>query len=450
MSRKIISKTEVNFVSATFLDDSGRLFTWNGGVYRAISHQKEKFFRDLIQNKVLNDLYGTKIIPTSIASISLDGYELTLKHEKVSFVTSCTEWTHLMYKDAAVLYCDLAIELDKRGLGIKDAHPWNILFRNGRPIFIDFGSITSAAVNSSFLLQEFQARFILPMLLISGGLAELARENLKSSNPISTEATMRILLGKLPLYLWISYTIALFNLRIKARIDWRETLLAVKDFVCKIRFDEVKTEWSDYLGPGSIHEISELETWDAKSKSVWNVLNRIKPESVLDIGCNRGWFSEMANRLGCSVMAIDIDETNLNRIYELNKNEGRDITFALMDIGRPTMGYDFCFPSADQRFKSDLVLALGLTHHLVFKRGLTFEFIALRLAQFSTRWLLVEFVPPSDKFVSEWASDQTDWYCLDEFVVALERYFEEVELMQSSPDPRVLVLCQKSANNQNN
>jgi hypothetical protein len=90
-----------------------------------------------------------------------------------------------------------------------------------------------------------------------------------------------------------------------------------------------------------------------------------------------------------------------------------------------------------------MVLALALTHHLVFKRGLAFEDIAERLAAFTRKWLVVEFVPANDRYVSEWMNERFAWYHLEGFTTALQAFFRRIEVLDSFPPPRVLLSCER-------
>jgi cyclopropane fatty-acyl-phospholipid synthase-like methyltransferase len=166
----------------------------------------------------------------------------------------------------------------------------------------------------------------------------------------------------------------------------------------------------------------------------------------MDIGCNRGWFSEMAAEEGSQVIAVDIDESNVSRLYHKVKENGASILPVFMDCcaPTPTHGVTGGYPDACERFQSELVLALAITHHLIFKRTLTFSAVAKQLAQFSKKWLLVEFVPPDDKYVSEWMNEKFHWYNLDGFKEALGQFFSRIEVMESSPSPRLLLFCEKS------
>lgn len=53
------------------------------------------------------------------------------------------------------------------------------------------------------------------------------------------------------------------------------------------------------------------------------------------------------------------------------------------------------------RLRCEMVLALAVTHHLVFGQGMSFELIAETMDAFSEKWLIIEFIPGNDRFVSE-------------------------------------------------
>ncbi len=63
---------------------------------------------------------------------------------------------------------------------------------------------------------------------------------------------------------------------------------------------------------------------------------------------------------------------------------------------------------------------------------------------FAANWLLVEFIPREDRYVSEWWSDKYSWYTLDSFITFLKQQFQSIRIYPSDPKPRVLILCEKS------
>jgi hypothetical protein len=117
-----------------------------------------------------------------------------------------------------------------------------------------------------------------------------------------------------------------------------------------------------------------------------------------------------------------------------------------MDFKHPSRAYGiFCeqLPSALERLRCSLGMALALVHHLVFKRCMRFEQIARGLSLFAADRALVEFVPREDRFVREWWSPRFSWYTLDGFVSAFRQEFRNVTILPSHPEPRVLLLCER-------
>lgn len=92
----------------------------------------------------------------------------------------------------------------------------------------------------------------------------------------------------------------------------------------------------------------------------WNAFKHVVPEdlggrSVLDIGCNAGFYSqEMKRRNAGPVLGIDSDPRYLRQAQFAAELGGLDIEFRLMSV------YDV----AELRQKFDLVLFLGVLYHL--------------------------------------------------------------------------------------
>jgi hypothetical protein len=154
----------------------------------------------------------------------------------------------------------------------------------------------------------------------------------------------------------------------------------------------------------------------------------------------------LAAVLGSRVVAFDIDETTVTNLYRRNRTMNLPILSLVMDLRNPTPGYGLCnlsFPSAMQRFGCEMVFALALIHHLVFKQHFNFKQIVDTLCSFSTKWLLVEFIPPEDQFVRNWSPEEFPWYSLDNFIDEIKTQFHTVRILPSFPKPRVLLLCEK-------
>jgi hypothetical protein len=213
----------------------------------------------------------------------------------------------------------------------------------------------------------------------------------------------------------------------------------------EIEFPSTRTDWSTYYD-GFFPPFVPTEDWTPKHHNVYKVLSDLHPPSVLDIGSNRGWYSQLAAVLGSKVVALDVDEVCTAQLYLDAKKHGFSIMPLVMDFRNPSPGYGLCnqwLTPAIQRLNCDMVLALALVHHLVFKQHLNFGQIVQGLSVFARRWLLVEFVPREDQYVRDWWSEEYSWYTQENLVAVLSQEFHKVAVYSSYPAPRILLLCEK-------
>src|SRR2546425_1640861 len=93
-------------------DWNGKLFEWNGALYRAIGPCYLNVLEKLLRDGVLAKLTESGLlIQTDVASLRLDGYPLVVQHRRLPFVTYAAEWGAQMMKAAALLIIDLESEL---------------------------------------------------------------------------------------------------------------------------------------------------------------------------------------------------------------------------------------------------------------------------------------------------------------------------------------------------
>jgi SAM-dependent methyltransferase len=468
-----IPYSEVLFHPLSFADPSGRLFRWEGRLYRAISAERASLYRRLFDEGIVPRLVNKGLIETELTSLQINGYEMVLSHRELPFVSYPYEWCAAMLKDAAIMVIDIEIELAQYGLTLQDAHPWNVLFDGFKPFYVDFGSIVPAQANVLWpAYDEFCRFFLYPLYLMSQGYGRIARWLLhdydkgvlesdlvaltrKSSLGFrAKDIAMQLLLMvkqhvpssfrpglKKGLALLKSMLLRL-STAMRSRLDF---LQQVRREVENITIPSLKTEWSEYYD-GFFPSFSPSDGWTAKHISVHQVLSDLRPDSVLDIGSNRGWYSQLAALQGSQVVAFDVDEACITQLYYDAKEKSLSILPLVMDFRNPSPGYGLCnqwLIPATERLKCDMVLALALVHHLVFKQRLNFDQIVDGLSVFSKRWLLVEFIPRDDRYVSEWWSEKFSWYTLDNFIDALKKRFHDVRILPSYPEPRVLLLCEK-------
>lgn len=437
---------QVRFASKRAVDRNGRVFFWESGVYRAISPAMARVYADLIESKGFAMLVHAGLIATEIAPVRLIGFDLVLKHQRIPFTSYPTEWCGPMLKDAALLTLDMNLALMEMGYELQDAHPWNVLFDGCRPRFIDFGSIVARRSDKTwYAMQEFIGMFYNPLVLMSAGCADQARS-------LFVHPTWRI--GKRVSKSEVSLTLLkagkfkeffanIFPNHPRRLSGIREALSFVRDQVSALEMPFDKTAWSDYCLEEV--DVTQRDSWMVKRQSAFQAITRCAPATVLDVGANTGWFSKLAALHRSKVVATDVDETCISRLYLNREARALGILPLMMDARRPPQPYgiELRCPAATERLKCEMVIALAIIHHLVFKQKVRFEEFVSSLSALTTKWLLVEFIPREDKYVAKWYNDSFSWYTEEKFVKALKTQFRTVQKLPSNPEPRTIFLCER-------
>jgi SAM-dependent methyltransferase len=445
MTLPTIPRDEVNFEPSSAVDPRGQVFWWRGKLFRAVPHVYAPFYRELCARAEIKELFGKALVAAEVAPLALEGFGLILEHKRVPFISYCVEWSFEMMRDAARLICNLSERLLRCGVVLQDAHPWNVLFDGGTPVFVDWGSLCPTGQVREWPAREFRERFLFPLWLLSARRSRIARLSmLDVVHALTRGEVARLIVGRVSpvaaMRMWLGDgqvreepkpSAALFA-RLRASVD-------------RIPRGSETTEWTEYEGPDTRFSHDSRNTWPAKLRSVYDVLQRLQPATVLDLGCNRGWFSELAARGGAQVVAADIDEPSVDTLYLRVRRRGLPILPLVMDVCSPTPAHGIggAYPNAVGRLQCDLVLALALTHHLALKRALRFDQIASLLASFAKRWLLVEFVPREDVHLKDRVAPELTWYSEDGLRAALRPFFRRIQVLPSSPEPRVLLCCER-------
>ena len=188
-----IPPDEVVFHPHSFADDSGRLFWWRDHLFRAIAPEQAQFYRELVARPEFAGLVGSgRLTGAATTEYTLVGSDLVLEHDVVPFPSYPTEWPGPMLRDAALFLLDLARDLDELGLELKDAHPWNVLFRATAPTYVDLGSIVPRSGTQGWRAEsEFRRFFLNPLALIASDAARVARALLPEYDGVTNRDVAR-------------------------------------------------------------------------------------------------------------------------------------------------------------------------------------------------------------------------------------------------------------------
>lgn len=457
-----IDPREVTFHPISGGDSSGRLFWWKGDLYRGISPAAAPMFRQLLADGLLEELSAARLtVPTELVDMQISDFDLVLRHDVIEFPTYPFEWCIEMLRDAALSLLRLESVLVERGLTLKDGHSWNVMFDGPHPLFVDIGSIAHASSDVAWpAYAEFRRFFMNPLSLVEMGELRLARWLLHDAQEGVTEDDIRMVRSSLRVRRirrhvseqvgrlkraarrigggFGSTQSAAASFSRSARLSF---LRDAREEITSLRLGLPTSPWHSYY-EGFDWTFRDFDSWDDKQRSMLQVLEDIRPRTVVDVGCSWGWYAALAADRGSKVVAIDIDEDVLNGLYLFAKNRGLDLIPVVHDFRNVPFGMEVVGSPA-QRLRGEAVFALALVHHLALRQGRSFERIVGDLRQLTDRWLIVEFIPKEDEHVAAWEQAHLHpWYRLDNFEAILATQFRRIERLSSYPTVRTLLLCE--------
>lgn len=390
--------------------DFGTVFRFNNHIYRTIENKYKNQVRNFVSNRdMMKRLHQKGLVITIIAPVHTDQNDLILEHKLIEFESFAGEWSLPAKIDAAVMMIDLLEELLKNGWCLWDGHEFNILFDYTTPKFIDFHSIMPITTTISWW-NEFK-HYVFDKLVGNEALWQKEKGIVDQGSEEACAERWIIFLGKI-----------------------RESLLSVK-------INPTKTPWFDYP------RLSDTDL-DDKQRSTLQIMEKVKPscETFLDIGCNVGWYSRAASRMGYRVVAIDVDEACIAELYTNAKASESKILPLVSDFKTCLNSIYATHKSFAERIQCDVTLSLALLHHLVFFQDVAFPFIAERLDALSKKAAIVQFITRDDSYVKHWLKSlgtKFDWYTMDNFILEMSKYFPKHEIFESSPFGRKLILFER-------
>lgn len=439
--------SKIKYSKLSLCDNQSRVFEIDNKYYRGIAKGNRQLV-ELLNSSLIKELTERKYIPKYdlIENHPLKEFEIVLEMETANYVTYPHQWSFDMLKDACILYLEIYEIALKHGYTIKDGHPYNIVFFDSKPMFVDLGSfIPSNDIN----LNEFVKTMLYPLLIWSHGFNKVAHTLLRDDKSVATFSDIRstyiglLLLQKSRKKRFLDI---LKYYKLKNVINSKRNITEKLSLVKNITQPKYKTRWDKYHDD-YISNSHKPTTRFIKLIELINSYNDIK--SVFDIACNKGYLSILIEN-NCpqinKIVASDYDENALNDLYLSAKtNKIKKITPSIDDIIRPTNNYQE--KEIAERFKSDCVIVLALTHHLILTQNYNLDVIIETFARYTNKYLFIEFMP-----MGLWGGGDNpapltpDYYNENWFVQGLEKKFKIHEKMTLEKN-RTLFVCSK--NNEN-
>jgi SAM-dependent methyltransferase len=411
----------------TFRDPAGSVFRFSDRILRVVhpdfNVELEAFLttrtaREAVESGRL--ISSERLSPNALPNLDLDSTGAVYEHERVPFPSYPYEWPAEMLHTAGVLTLDLALKALDEGYGLKDATPYNVLFRGPRPVFVDVLSFERREPRNPAwtAYAQFVRTFLLPLLAnrdlgwplqqtLSGRREGLEPEAVyRSTGALRRLTPPYLTLASLPTWLASSRReeASLYHPKPAASPEQAGYILRSLLNGCRRQLNAAgpgsgsDSTWSQYLDRKSLYSPEQLAE---KEAFVREALELTRPATVLDAGANEGHFSLLAARTGASVVAIDTDPVVVGSIWRRAYSENLDIQPLVVDLTRPTPACGWrnqeCASFLDRAAGAfDLVLMLALMHHVVVTERVPLEELLALAAEISREYMLIEFVAPED------------------------------------------------------
>jgi hypothetical protein len=356
-------------MSATNADLNGKLFlSAEGRIYRGIRTRSEQLFRRVIRSGLIESLAQSGLmVETWVCDRRIDGYPLVLEHSKIPYVSYSSEWSFEMLRAAALQVLALQRKLNAAGLQLHDCHCMNVLFRTTRPVYVDLTSLEVLSKSELWpALDEFCRWYLHPLAMAAFGCPDEARTLMGDYLRGIPVTLVQNLCPGLTAN-WSHLSFAGLQVNEKNRCGLIDALMRE---IADIPLRRRTTDWSEYYH-GSPTAIEPADEWRPKQRRFYDILAKVRPKTLVDIGSNRGVYGQIAARLGIRVAAFDRDETAITDLYNDARDRDLEITPLVCDLMNPTpaRGINGCwYPSVHERLHSDMAIALALVHHLATRR----------------------------------------------------------------------------------
>ncbi|OGP59270.1 MAG: hypothetical protein A2V65_07775 [Deltaproteobacteria bacterium RBG_13_49_15] len=453
----------------SFKDPFGSIYTINDSIYRSVLPAGIADF-DAARHAGVHDrlIKSGLLIPHELVDAgdeAPEGTVYSLSHPCLPFVSYPWEWPFSMLKDAAILHLDVMEVLIPIGFWLRDASAFNVQYGGNGLILIDTLSIGKRMPGSPWVAYgQFCSHFLAPL-------------SMAAYSDIRMMSLWRSYIDGFPLDLAIKalpfhrkYRIGLLmhlflHARFQARAQKQKNLQnhsegkkpkvsdrgliglvrSLRRAVSKINWNGFSKLWVDYES----FRTYRAEDISKKSEFVDGVIHRLQPKMVWDFGANLGEFSQIAASAGSFVVSIEKEPACTELLYrEIRQKKYRDRILPLtMDLANPSPGLGWNGRerlSLSDRGPADLILALALIHHLVLSAYVPFEHIARWFSSLA-RYLLVEFIPPTDTMVKKLLANRDEGhlpYSMESFRESFGKRFDFEDEFHLK-NGRMLFLCRK-------
>lgn len=409
---------------SSFRDNRGNIYYYNNKVLRSINHNCKKTFESILDSKIIDDsikknfLINTTLVDKSELPEFFSKFEYVVESDLIPFITYPYEWSYEQLKTAALHHLNFQISLFQKGFVLRDASAYNIQFIGSKPFFIDLLSIKEYEKGEYWIgYKQFCENFLNPLLLGSlkgiyhnnwfkGELEGISTTDLNKLLSIKDKLSFKIFTH---VYLQAKLQSNIVNNKkknslnkIKLKPLSKKSYLAIitqlRDWINNLSFKQEKTIWENYSRDNTYNDLQHNQ----KKKIVEEFIQRTKPNTLIDLGCNDGEYSNLALNSGAfNVIGFDFDHKAISNAFKMSSKEKKNFLPLFLDASNPSPNHGWQQLERKgfvERFKAEALIALAFEHHLVIGKNIPIKKFILWMLNISNQGL-IEFVPKSDKTV---------------------------------------------------
>lgn len=407
--------------------------TQDGRLFRCVPKENRKHAIELFESGLIDELMQKNLIPKVWMITKSDASDnMLIEEEKIPYIVQPYEWSfHMLYIAGKMVLTVNELAL-KYGYYLADPHVYNVMFKGTVPLYVDMGSFQKIPNRGRWCgYDKILHDFVYPLKIASdrhGGAAPtIARRIMGICIGDIDPAEYQSLFGMRRFYI-------LERLRRKFRLPklvenmcfgksmiyvrYRNQTQKLGKMLDKYHFEDIE-KWSNYQND---YQVSDVH--NGRFERLCELLNKAKITSSFEVGGNQGVFSAMLLKRGIVQRALcsDCDRGAIDKGFMQN-TDNDSMYFCVYNLLDLTEVGQI---DRSERFKSDIVIALALTHHLILAQNLRLQWIFEVLAAFTRKYVLIEFMPLG---LGGRRSSLPTWYTLEWFESEMERYFEILEVL---------------------
>lgn len=418
----------------SFRDPAGYVLHYGDAVYRSLDRATFEHLRRFLESSVYRQLSATgDLLPAEVAT-ERECAELAhlerrddrcyVRQRRLPLISYPYEWSPRMLHAAAQCTLRIQAALVDHGFTLKDASAYNIQFeatdRGPVPVFIDITSIETAPSRPLWLASnQFIRHFALPLMLYRSYGHDYRGDFIGDLEGVNPEAAYR-LAGRLrrwlpPFLLLVTVPHLLRNVEGKraAELDhptappanhdverdryvFSRMVRRLERTIERLEPPARASQWTGYEADNSYPPAAAAR----KEEFVAHACATLKPKRLINLGCNLGKFDLIAAQTGCDVLALDLDLSSIDVVYQRARDAHARIVPLRIDLAAPSPSIGWknrerrSFLERACRF--DCVMALAVVHHLLVTNRIPLEEIVDLLARLSDRHVILELVDHTD------------------------------------------------------